>query len=191
MKNMITIKLLGKLGQLFGRVHYLEINTPAEAIRALSANFKNFRQYLQKSSEHGIGYQIINERSLTEQELHHPINPTKPLIIAPVVYGAGGDTGKILLGVGLIAASAFMPASVSLLGLNIASSTVGLIGASLLLNGVSRMLSPQQEKLKEKRSYGFNGAVNNVGQGKPVPLCYGRLRVGSQTVSTGITTAQI
>ncbi|MGB3207900.1 MAG: hypothetical protein WBB28_23195 [Crinalium sp.] len=188
---MITIKLLGKLGQLFGRIHYFEINTPAEAVRALSANFKNFRKYLQESSEQGIGYQVVNERSLSESELHHPLNPVKPLIIAPVVYGAGGNTGKIIAGVGLIAASAFMPASISLLGLSIASSTVGLIGASLLLGGVSRMLSPQQEKLKEKRSYSFNGAVNNVGQGKPVPLCYGRLRVGSQTISTGITTAQI
>lgn len=35
----------------------------------------------------------------------------------------------------------------------------------------------------------FNGPVNTVGQGNPVPVLYGRLRVGSQVVSGGLSDA--
>lgn len=35
-------------------------------------------------------------------------------------------------------------------------------------------------------SYVFNGAVNTESQGHPVPLCYGRMRVGSAVISAGI-----
>jgi predicted phage tail protein len=39
-----------------------------------------------------------------------------------------------------------------------------------------------------KPSYAFDGAVNTAAQGNPVPICYGRLIVGSQVVSAGLVT---
>ena len=37
----------------------------------------------------------------------------------------------------------------------------------------------------------FNGSVNTVGQGHPVPVGYGRLRVGSCVISAGIDTVDL
>lgn len=37
----------------------------------------------------------------------------------------------------------------------------------------------------------FNGAVNNVGQGNPVPILYGRMLVGSQVVSGGLSDGDV
>jgi predicted phage tail protein len=63
--------------------------------------------------------------------------------------------------------------------------TAGLMGASMALQGISMLLAPQPKPAKsletEQRrdSFVFSGPVNSSGQGQPVPLIYGRVRVGS------------
>ena len=39
------------------------------------------------------------------------------------------------------------------------------------------------EEIKNKR---FNGPVNTVSQGNPVPVGYGRLKIGSAVISSGL-----
>ena len=41
---MLIVYLYGHLGKTYGRKHKLDVNSPAEAIRAFSANYKDFRQ---------------------------------------------------------------------------------------------------------------------------------------------------
>ena len=53
---MKRVVLRGELGKQFGRVHHFDLNTPAEAIRALSANFEGFANALATAGERGIGY---------------------------------------------------------------------------------------------------------------------------------------
>ena len=43
---MITVLLYGHLRKKFGKFHRFDIRTPAEAIRALVANFPGFQQHL-------------------------------------------------------------------------------------------------------------------------------------------------
>ena len=43
------------------------------------------------------------------------------------------------------------------------------------------------EQVENKPSYLFDGAVNTTRQGNAVPVGYGRLRVGSQVISAGLT----
>lgn len=42
----------------------------------------------------------------------------------------------------------------------------------------------------QRTSYLFDGAVNTVAQGGPVPIIYGRMRVGSVVVSAGINSVR-
>lgn len=181
---MIKVKLLGILGQNFIRELELDIKSAAEAVRALSANFPGFSQYLANSERTGINYKVYTRQeniiSLSEKDLSQPISQL--LIIAPVVAGSGG-IGRIIAGSVLLAAAFVMPASLSVLGLGLSSTTVGLIGAALILGGISSLLTP-----KVKKTYLIDGQTNTTGQGNPVPLCYGRLIVGSQVISAGITT---
>jgi len=115
--------------------------------------------------------------------------------IIPAI-GGSGSLGKIVLGAALIAASFYFPGTAGALS-GFLSSAASSIGFSLVLGGVTGMLfkpntvkSTSSERPNNRPSYAFNGAINTVGQGNPVPLAYGRLRVGSQVISAGLRVEQ-
>jgi predicted phage tail protein len=91
--------------------------------------------------------------------------------LAPIVSGGGGF-GKILLGIGLIAASAFMPATF----LGVSSLTWGVLGGALVLQGVSSMIAgkPKQPKDKDRQdSFLVPRGEASASQGRCVPKGYG------------------
>lgn len=78
-------------------------------------------------------------------------------------------------------------------GLSIAASNMMFAaGASITLGGVVQMISPQATGLASKQSsdnrasYAFGGVTNTAAQGYPVPLLYGRRRIGGAIISAGI-----
>ena len=228
---MKRVVLRGELGKQFGRIHKFDLNTPAEAIRALCANFEGFQQALVTAGERGVGYIVqVGKAAIDEvDEIHNPTGQDEEISITPVLAGAGGGVGKILTGVALVAAAiVFAPAAGGFLGIGgagaitgatgftlgaAASSAIGFIGASLILSGTAQLLSPQPADLPgltgatggrrnsfdpvnndpadNRSSYIYNGAVNLTAQGNPVPICYGRMRVGSVVVSAGVSTTDI
>jgi len=188
MKNII---LLGELGKRYGSRHRLDVKSPAEAIRALCANFKDFAAFVASSQERNVGYRVLNMREdVSQDELHTPAG--QQIAIVPVVAGAGGSVGQILVGAALIASAVLFPplAAVTLVGTTTLASVAFGIGVSLALGGVSQLLAqaPKQPSAQEeKQSYVFNGAVNTTSQGQPVPIGYGRMIVGSAVISAGIS----
>lgn len=186
-----TVRLYGKLGAKFGRVHRFAIGSAREAIRALSSQIKGFEAELAGSKAAGIGYAVfVGKRNLTADELSLPPG-ADDIRIAPVMTGAKrAGLFQVLLGGALLALSFFQP---QFLGLSAkAFTTMGLLGASMALGGVVQLLSPQQVGLSVKDSpdnganYNFNGPVNTQAQGNPVPVLYGRMIVGGAVVSAGI-----
>lgn len=189
---MKTIILLGELGKRYGRKHLLDVKSPAEAVRALCANFKDFASFVSASADRNVGYRVLNKRDdVGLDELHNPAS--QRITIAPVVAGAGGTVGKILLGAALIAASILVPglAAVTLFGTTTLATVAFGVGVSLALGGVAQMLAPQPKfdgpQEEQQPSYVFNGAVNTTAQGQPVPVGYGRMVVGSAVISAGIS----
>jgi predicted phage tail protein len=226
---MKKIVLRGELGKKFGRVHVYELNTPAEAIRALSANYEGFHKELSEAGERGIGYMVHVGKDPMQSldEIGNPTGRLEEISITPVLQGAGGGVGKIFAGIGLIAAAILLgPAGAGFLGLGagftgagmaVVSSAVGYIGTSLILGGTAQLLSPSisdtpgsfgttspsrarardsftpenNEIADNRASYIFNGAVNLTAQGNPVPILYGRMRVGSVVISAGLSVEDI
>jgi predicted phage tail protein len=193
---MKTIILLGELGKRYGRKHMLDVKSPAEAVRALCANFKDFAAFVSASADRNVGYRVLNKREeVGEDELHNPAS--QRITIAPVVAGAGGTVGKILLGAALIAASFLVPglAAVTLFGSTTLATVAFSVGVSLALGGIAQMLAPQPKfdgpQEEQQPSYVFNGAVNTTAQGQPVPVGYGRMIVGSAVISAGISVEDI
>ena len=160
-----TVRLLGDLGERYGSEHkYHDLRSPAEAIKLLCVNQPAFQKELTEAHEHGIGYTVVQaDEFLDYGDLHLPLGKND-LIVTPVVTGSGGGTGKVLAGVGLIAAAIVLgPAAGGFLGLGAglggatgagaaismgliggaAATAIGAIGASLLIGGVAEMLSPQ------------------------------------------------
>ncbi|WP_454710944.1 tail assembly protein [Cupriavidus nantongensis] len=187
-----TIRLYGKLGARFGRIHRLAVASAAEAVRALSALLPGFQQELSTSKDRGVAYAVfVGRDNVGPEQLGYPPG-RNDIRIAPVLAGSKrGGLFQTILGVALIGLSLWNPSFLAAKGIFSAAS-IGMLGASLALGGVVQMLSPQQRGLSAKdgpdngASYNFNGPVNTTAQGNPVPLLYGRMIVGSAVISAGI-----
>ena len=68
-----------------------------------------------------------------------------------------------------------------------------LIGASLAMQGISEMMmpGPEVDGTEENKNFLFQGPVNTMTQGAPIPLAYGELIVGGAPVSIGFSSTPI
>jgi predicted phage tail protein len=187
---MTTIKLHGKLAEAIGNTEWnLEIKSVAEALYAINSQTDNQIQKFFIKRENGLArYEVIvDDVALTPSddlncnELSIEREGMKKIEIVPVLEGSFlGFLGILLGGVGLLTATSPMGAMVSIM---------------LIAQGISSMLAepppmPEQRKIENPssdptalaNSYLFNGPTNVLNEGGPVPLGYGRLIVGSQTV---------
>jgi len=214
-----TVRLLGELGQRYGVEHrYTNLRTPAEAIKLLCINHPELQRELITAHEHGIGYRVIQaDTDLDYPDLRLPIGQ-HDLIVTPVIAGSGGGTGTILAGVALVAFAALVPGlgaagAATIFGTAFGSTSlaIGAIGASLILGGVSQLLSPQPtignlgsnrlgsgDSLSTdgpqsvtrgtdgRQSYAYTGAANTVGVGATIPVAYGEVLIGSQLLSANV-----
>ncbi|HHR6503134.1 TPA: tail assembly protein [Providencia alcalifaciens] len=196
--SLKTIRLYGVLGTQFGREHRLAIDSPREAIKALSVLYDGFEQFLANAHLKGLEFAVFKgKRNIDEDELH--LDTCEEIRIAPVIKGSKrGGFFQTILGVAMIGAAMMLgPAGWAAFGAGgFAGGALALGGAAMALGGVIQMLSPQPQGLSvrqdadNKPSYAFGGAVNTTAQGNPVPLLYGldRREVGGAIISAGIYT---
>lgn len=192
---MITVLLQGAMGKQFGRRHRLDISTPAEALRALQANYPGFRAWLIKHRETPFRV-LTGSEAIDASGLGHCTGKTIKFV--PLI-GGRGTIGRIILGAVLIYFSAGIGAAFAteLISASTISGLVTNLGVSLILGGLSQLLfkPPKREVSNErpdnKPSYVFDGAVNTVAQGNCVPVLYGELIVGSQVISSGLSVEQL
>lgn len=200
---MKTIHLYGALAEQFEPVYTLDVQTPAEAVRLLEANYPG-----QFAAAMRDQWWRISRRAegpcMVECELHMP-TAAKEFHFEP--YTQGGFKalfGLFLGGTGL--GSIFTPLGLpalggggaGILGFGGALGGFGKIAIGLALLGVfaliSGALSPKEEKKSEEdeqSSFLFNGPVNQTSQGGPVPVVYGQVIVGTTVISGGIKVEDI
>jgi predicted phage tail protein len=203
------IRVYGRLAKFLGqRVFEADVASAAEAVRFLVVNFPQLEKHMADQN-----YRVsVGRYDLTAEELHNPAGQQE-IKVVPVLAGAGGATGKILAGIGLIALSFLLPGAGAfgtfsifgqaataggiLTGIGTAAS---IVGASLILGGVAQLLTPTpkinqpgtpQDNNDPRKSYSFSGIQNTSRQGTPVPIVYGETLVGSVTISAGIDTVQV
>lgn len=191
---MTNVYLYGHLGRKFGWRWRLDVQSPAEAVRAIMANRPDFQAHLMKHSLPGYRVFIGDDPIKDATGLQYPCG-RQAIKIVPVVAGAKDAWINIVIGAVIIVASVVsfqwygVSASVALM--------FGGIGATLVVGGVSQLLattptSPEAaEREQNKPNTFFNGPVNTIAQGHPVPVGYGRLRVGSAVISAQILTEDI
>jgi predicted phage tail protein len=214
------VRVYGPLAKFVGQRRFLaEISSAGEAVRMLLANFPGLERHM--ADQH---YKVIVDGYESDlEQLNYPASQT--IKIVPVLGGAGGGVGKILAGVALVATAILLaPAGAAVLGFSGAgggaltaagftlgvgaANIVGAIGVSLILGGVSQLLSPTPQlgqigptrmsagggrtttsegtELDPQESYSFSGIQNTSRVGLPVPLVYGETIVGSVVISAGI-----
>ena len=183
-----------------------DISNVAEVGRFLVANWPDIEKHMQ--DQH---YKIfVGNYNLGEEELNYPIGQTEEIRIVPVAVGAGGffrsPIGKIITGAALIAAPFLAPAlaKTAILGTTLGAISTG-IGVSLVLGGVSQMLTPTPDiptfssvndpagvaALDPQSNYSFSGVQNVSRAGVPVNLIFGEIFTGSVIISAGVDTVQV
>jgi len=215
-----TVRLLDDLGERYGSEHvYFNLRSPAEAIKLLCINHPALQKEMTQAHQHGVGYTLVQAGTfLGYEDLQLPLGKND-LVLSPVIAGSGGSTTRILAGVGLVAFSivtagtgaGFLNLGAGLTGFTLnsaASVALGSIGASLVLGGISQLLSPLPRNLdgrtrpgentnalgpqgvsratSGRQSYAFSGPVNTVGVGATVPLVYGKVLIGSHLLSSRV-----
>lgn len=186
MEELRTVRLYGKMGARFGRVHHLAVRTPAEAVQALAAQLPGFEAYMYGAKEQGFGFAVFNGKTnISKEELTFPSGPND-IRIAPMVFGAKNGFLQIIVGGLLMIAGFLLTPAFPMLG-----PALFNMGLAMVIGGVVQLLMPipknKTKEMKEDPNYSFNGPVNTTAQGHPVPLLYGRLKTGSAVISAGIS----
>lgn len=183
------VYLAGELGKKFGRKWRLVCRNPAQAMRLIGLNCPAFKKHMIERAQAGDNYHIIcDKRSRTAQELELPAG--KRLIIATAVTGAKGGIGsalEIVAGIILLVVAWWNPGGWTGAGA-LFLDAVGAVGASLVLAGMTSLLSPQASAGGQLTSAYFNGAGTTVQQGAPVPVVYGEMLIGAQVISLSLQT---
>lgn len=194
MNQYKTVLLSGSLAALFGRVHRLVIDTPAEACRALSVTIPGFETFMQNAHLKGLRFAIFKGRhNITKEELKHN-SGDEVIRIVPVIAGSKrAGVLQTVLGAVLVVAGVligyFSAGTMSAFGYGMAK-----FGAAMMIGGVAQMLSPQAKGLASRQdpdnmpSYAFGGPVNTVAMGNPVGVAYGLRERGGAIISAGIYT---
>ena len=189
---MVNVRFYGSLKQ-FGSEFRLDCQTTAEIVQALTSQIPKLRQFIQQGLfTVRIGRDYFDNRYL-EQGLSHKLKDDATVHFTPVLKGSkrGGLFG-VIAGVAIIAGAIALGPLAGIISTN-AAWIVGSVGASLLLGGVAQMLTKMPEmklgtEKEKKQSTAFSNLSNMTAQGKPMPLAYGRMRVGSLIISQGVET---
>ena len=191
------IKVYGTLRKFLGQAEFeVDLNKPIEAISFLKCNFKGVEEHMAKQH-----YRIqCGSKIITEDLLN--LNTQDDIKIIPLVHG---NFLPILLGAGALFGSSAIAATTfgsTILG-TLLTSALTSIGTSMLIDGVTSMLSPQQSTMSPTSqqdsldpaalasNYSFTGLTNISNAGVPVNLVYGEILVGSIVVSNGVDTVQV
>jgi len=170
---MKVVKVYGALRKKLGQCRFeFEAKTPAQALKALCANFPWLTKWLLDSERDGVSYRVtIGKEKLSDQTagaLALPWSEKEVFSITPIVAGAKSSGAQIGIGIGLIALAIVAgPAAGGFLGLGAglggsggvvaatsvvgssfglisgaAATAIGGIGAALVLGGIAQALSP-------------------------------------------------
>lgn len=183
-----TIRLYGRLGAKFGRVHRMAVGSAAEAVRALGSQLRGFDAFLTQSKDMGLGYAVFyGKHNLKQDDLQNPCGSDE-IRIAPMYLGAkNAGVFNIILGVVLVVVGALITPYTGPLGAALMN-----MGYAMIIGGIVQLLTPTpkgrsaEDRPENKPSAVFSGAINTQAQGHPVQVLYGELIVGSAVLSAGI-----
>ena len=208
---MTQIKLLGELGDKFGSEWASNSKSIRDILKLIDCQVEGFKEYLQDCHEKNIGFTIQNGEDFIDYDDLMLCRPEDTVIISPVPAGSGKGLGKILAAIAMIVVMIYNPTyfvtaaegatiaeGATLFTALEAGATMNAlgyfamsIGANLALMGLVEMTAPDAGDNTSDPSFLFNGADNSLEQGKPVPLLYGKMKIGGVPISQQFTPSRI
>lgn len=183
---MTNVYIHGALGREFGRKFKFSLARAKDVFLALGANKKNFKSRLIELGKSGAHYSIVIDGKMATSDflLNSNASP-KEIHLMPSVYGSAGVVAAI--GVVLYAAALYAP--------EWAVAYLVAIGSAAISFGISNLLQKDQKidvgsasatSTALNKSFLFSNGENIAEQGNPVPIGYGRLRIGSSVIQSTI-----
>ena len=191
-----TIYLQGKMGELFGDVWNLNAATVAECMHGIDCQREGkLKQYLLDCTEKGIKFTVQRGEEFLDYDNLQMDLGEDDLIISPVPAGSGNKLLKVIVGFVLMVGAAYLMATGTFTGIMGFVKfgglvAMGMVGSALLNSGVAEYMAPKKG-MEKGDAFLFDGPVNTVKQGIPVPLAYGQLLVGGATISFGFTDTEV
>lgn len=190
------VYLYGHLAEKYGSCFELAVGSVSEAVRALEANFRGFRNYIREGY-----YQVcrgpkpaFEEADLAETDQLSEgeifMNFGKGDFHIRPILDAAGSKGKnwiqIIVGAVLFVAGIWLGGATSNYGLMLMQMGLGLAfsGVAGLLAPTPDGLSGEQDRPEENKSFLFRGIINTMQEGGVVPLNYGKFLTGSTTITS-------
>lgn len=193
-EKMVTIELYGQLGKLFGKSHKRVVRTNAEAIHALCKTIDNFERFLNSSKIRGLTFAVFRgQENIGLDDMGYPVTGETIKIVPLLIGSKKAGALQTILGAVLVVVGVVIGYFTGWTGVGWAiGSKIAMMGGAMMLGGVVQMLSPQPAGLASKQgaanqaSYAFGGVTNTAAQGYPVPILYGKRRIGGAIISAGI-----
>jgi hypothetical protein len=163
---MTEIHLHGILGQKYGKLHKFSIKEPKDVVRALEANNEDFTKDLKDLLKKNIVYTIVADDQWVQGNFFLNNKKIKKIDFVPMIIGSGWVAAVVSLVISIaVAVYSYVQAG--------KQQYPEIPGAE----GVSSVNS---------RSLAFSNRENITEQGNPVPLVYGRMKIGSSVIQSSI-----
>ena len=171
---MIQVHLHGILGNKYGKIHKFAAKSPKDILNALEANYSEFRRDLKDLALKNIHYTCVtNGKWLKNGKFCD--EKIQKLDFVPMILGSGAIAGT------------------SITWLMVASFVLAVGSAVYSFVQAGKMEFPEVPgstgtSTALNRSLAFSNRENIIEQGNPVPLVYGRIKVGSFVIQSSIKT---
>jgi|TARA_R110000824_G_scaffold181108_1_gene361847 predicted phage tail protein len=209
--NKVKVRFHGNLGKRLRRkVWNLSIGSVQEALHAVNIlSGKKLIKMMIKDSEKKLKYQIkVDDKPVETSGIDYENLATigdtelclkrkiKKIDIIPVLEGSGDDAKgyiMVMVAIILIVAGIYLTPGNPILGPMMISAGVALLagGVSILMAKPPKFDDFRNIETANAPSYLFSGPVNSSNEGGPVPLGYGRLLCGSQTIQVSLNVRQM
>lgn len=164
---MTKVNLHGILKYEFGEVKPLYISRPKEVVDAIDCFKKNFKARIYQLAREGTHFNIIADgESIKNLNQFQMKKNFKQIDIVPIVAG-GIDPISIIINIAII----------------IISTAIQL---ALTKSTTTTSEQIESEVSSNAESFSIASATNVTEQGNPVPVGYGRLRVGSYIIQASV-----
>jgi predicted phage tail protein len=187
---MTQITLHGILAKEFKKTFSLAIKRPKEVFDAISCSHNNFRNRIVELANQGIHFAVlVDGKKMTTMEELSIASDNQKIDIVPLVCGAGRAGAAIaIIALGILTAGVGLAIGAGFMGTLLTGFGVGLamMGLQMALAPKPKMERPSADVNSAKQSFIFSSKANVAEQGIPVPVGYGRLRVGSAVIQSTI-----
>jgi len=170
---MTLVKIHGILAREYGNSFNFDLPNPKNVLEAIDCNKKGFIKRLIQLQKQGFCYDIIiNKKRVTQEKHISGVRNVETIDLVPAIAGSGP--------------AFFLPfVGGSVLLANVASALFFAV-ISYALTPKPEVEALEIEADASKSSLIFSNTVNVASQGSPVPIGYGRLKIGSQVIQATI-----